>query len=179
MNENLDLTKILEGCPVGTKFYSTIFGEVSFSKIISDDYDDYPIELMVYNKNARSIVANYCEKDGKYSCAYEGECTLFPSKDQRDWSKFERFWDNPNVEELKSEKFNPTTLQPFDKVLARDFLSDDWMADFFEKIEENDVHYNVTCVTCKWAQCIPYNNNTKHLLGTKEDCPEYYKWWEE
>ena len=174
MNENLDLTKILEGCPVGTKFYSTISGEVSFSKIISDDYDDYPIELMVYNKNARSIVANYCEKDGKYSCAYEGDCTLFPSKDQKDWSKFERFWDKS-----KGEKFDINTLQPFDKVLVRDFLSDDWMADFFEKIEKNDIHYNVTCVTCKWIQCIPYNEETKHLLGTREDCLEYYKWWEE
>ena len=25
MNENIDLTKILEGCPAGTMFYSTIF----------------------------------------------------------------------------------------------------------------------------------------------------------
>ena len=28
-------------------------------------------------------------------------------------------------------------------------------------------------------KCIPYNEETKHLLGTKEYCPEYYKWWEE
>ena len=33
MNENLDLTKILEGCPVGTKFYSILQGEVSFINI--------------------------------------------------------------------------------------------------------------------------------------------------
>lgn len=24
-----------------------------------------------------------------------------------------------------------------------------------------------------------YNEETKHLVGTREDCPEYYKWWEE
>ena len=30
MNENLDLTKILKGCPKGTKFYSPIYGEVRF-----------------------------------------------------------------------------------------------------------------------------------------------------
>ena len=75
-------------------------------------------------------------------------------------------------------KFDVETFHPFDKVLVRDFLSDNWMADFFEKIEENDIHYNVTCVTCKWVQCIPYNEDTKHLLGTTNDCPEYYKWWE-
>ena len=45
---------------------------------------------------------------------YNGECTLFPSKDQRDWSKFVRFWDKPKV-----DKFDPKTLQPFDKVLVR------------------------------------------------------------
>ena len=76
-------------------------------------------------------------------------------------------------------KFDENTLKPFDKVLARDYLNDNWMADFFEKIEENDIYYNVTCVTCKWVQCIPYNEDTKHLLGTTNDCPEYYKWWEE
>ena len=76
-------------------------------------------------------------------------------------------------------KFDENTLKPFDKVLARDHLNDNWMADFFEKIEENDIYYNVTCVTCKWVQCIPYNEDTKHLLGTTNDCPEYYKWWEE
>ena len=104
----------------------------------------------------------------------DAECTVFPSKEQWDWSKFVRFWDKPKV-----EKFNVNTLQPFDKVLVRDLLSDNWMADFFEKIEENDVYYNVTCITTQWIQCIPYNEETKHLIGTKEDCPEYYKWWEE
>ena len=77
------------------------------------------------------------------------------------------------------EMFDENTLKPFDKVLARDYLNDNWMADFFEKIEESDIHYNVTCVTCKWVQCIPYNEDTKHLLGTTNDCPEYYKWWED
>ena len=170
MNENIDLTKILEGCPEGTKFYSSIFGEVTFIRL-------YPkakcsIELKVYSKDTDSTVTfSYCS-DGRNNYVFDGECTLFPSKYQRDWSKFERFWDKSEV-----KKFNVNTFQPFDKVLVRDFLSDNWMADFFEKIEENDVHYNVTCITTKWIQCIPYNEETKHLIGTKDDCPEYYKWW--
>ena len=103
-----------------------------------------------------------------------GECALFPSEEQRDWSKFERFWDNPKV-----DTFDVNTLQPFDKVLVRDFLSDNWMADFFEKVEESNMdYYNVTCVTTHWIQCIPYNEETKHLLGKTTDCPDYYKWWE-
>ena len=35
------------------------------------------------------------------------------------------------------------------------------------------------CITGAYMQCIPYNEDTKHLLGTTNDCPEYYKWWEE
>lgn len=26
---------------------------------------------------------------------------------------------------------------------------------------------------------IPYDEKTMHLVGTKDDCPEYYKWWDE
>ena len=34
---------------------------------------------------------------------YSDECLLFPSKDQRDWSKFKRFWDEPKPEESDSK----------------------------------------------------------------------------
>lgn len=45
------------------------------------------------------VEVNYAE-DGRSSCIFDGECTLFPSKDQRDWSKFRRFWDEPKVEKF-------------------------------------------------------------------------------
>ena len=174
MNENLDLTKILDGCPLYTTFYSTIYGDVSFAGISKDSSCSHPIELIGCTKPIKLCTNIYLTKEGKMEYNYEGECTLFPSKDQRDWSKFVRFWDKPKV-----DKFDINTLHPFDRVLVRDFLNEDWMADFFERIDENDVHYNVTCVTSHWEQCIPYNEETKHLLGMREDCPEYYKWWEE
>ena len=169
MNENLDLTKILEGCPEGTEFYHAGWDAVvKFAGI--DLSSSYPIRLKLhhntYNTNGILVVTN----KGTY---YDSECLLFPSKDQRDWSKFERFWDKANI-----QKFDPKTLQPFDKVLVRDFLNEDWMADFFERIDKNAGYYNATCVTSHWEQCIPYNEETKHLLGMREDCPEYYKWWE-
>ena len=167
MNENIDLTKILEGCPKGTKFYSSIFGEVSFVEI-HNCYDKYPIELQAYNKYTHSIVEIDYAEDGRSSCIFDGECTLFPSKDQRDWSKFERFWDKPKV-----EKFDPNTLQPFDRVLIKD--SSFWTADFFSYIAGQYVN----CVGYVGIECIPYNAETEHLLGTEEDCPEYYKWWKE
>lgn len=170
MNENLDLTKILERCPKGTKFYSSIFGEVTFIRVTA--YPFLPIELKVYTKTSEDGLITYVTKDGRKEHDYDGECTLFPSKDQRDWSKFERFWDK-----TKKERFDVNTLQPFDKVLVRD---DDcyWTADLFSHIDEG-INGGICCSCFRWRQCIPYNEETKHLVGTKEGCPEFYKWWEE
>lgn len=171
MNENLDLMKILKGCPKGTKLYSSIFGELSFVAI-HNCYDKYPIELQAYNKSTHSMIeVNYAE-DGRSSCIFDGECTLFPSKDQRDWSKFERFWDKP-----KAKRFDIKTLQPFDKVLAKDGFSSKWTCSFFSHMD-NDVSFPIYCSGGYFKVCIPYNEETKHLVGKTDDCPEYYKWWE-
>ena len=169
MNENIDLTKILEGCPEGTKFYSTTLGEVSFVGICLSS--NYPIVVKAYNKHSVATASESFTIDGRYSWFYDGECTLLPSKDQRDRSKFERFWDKPKV-----EKFDPKTLQPFDKVLTRDNQNERWQCDFFAFMEKL---FPVMCAGIAYKTCIPYNDDTKHLIGTKDDCPEYYKWWEE
>lgn len=168
MNENLDLTKILKGCPDGTKFYSSVFGIVSFYGI--GNSGEYFIKLNAFNKYTGSALIVYYTKDGRDRCDYDGECTLFPSKDQRDWSKFERFWDKPKI-----ERFDPKTFQPFDKILVRN-EGRMWYIDFFVCFDEQKC---VNCIGDRWDYCIPYNEDTKHLLCTKDDCPEYYKWWEE
>ena len=108
MNENLDLTKILEGCPIGTEFYSLIYGKVWL--VCIDLNSDYPIRFSLHNNNTANASVT---KKGTHVIGYNGECTLFPSKDQRDWSKFIRFWDK-----LKKKKFDVNTLQPFNKVLV-------------------------------------------------------------
>ena len=86
MNENIDLTKILEGCPKGTEFYSSIWGTVTFIGIV--DNINYPIRIKSYNKINGESHTQGVTKDGIYCCAYDGECTLFPSRTQRDWAKF-------------------------------------------------------------------------------------------
>ena len=85
MNENIDLTKILKDCPKGWKLYSTIYGEVKFNKI--EERHKYPIVFT-------TIYGNKCETtaEGKHQLHFDGECTLFPSQDQRDWSKFAAPW---------------------------------------------------------------------------------------
>lgn len=172
MNENIDLTEILAGCPVGTEFYHLVFGTVCFAGIEMDTI--YPIKFTMPEYNNMSGVTSA----GLSNIYYKGECVLVPSKDQRDWSKFERFWDKPKI-----DKFDVNTLQPFDKVLVRVDNKSIWEPDFFGYKGENYDTY-VMCISDRilvesWEQCIPYNEETKHLVGTREDCPEYYKWWEE
>lgn len=169
MNENLDLTKILDGCPIGTKFYSTIYGDATFIKLLPNHR--YPVEVKIYTKSTKLSTIISVTNGGQITDCYDGECILFPSKNQRDWSKFERFWDKPKV-----EKFDAKTLQPFDKVLVRDQRGQDWRAELFSHIDDSN---NTAVCCCFWKQCIPYNENTKRLVGTNNDCPEYYKWWEE
>ena len=171
MNENIDLTEILKGCPKGTELYSTIYGKVRFEGI--SNYAESPIEIKFLNKFTNpSLISAYFAKDGRCSSSYDGECTLFPAKDQRDWSKFERFWDKP-----RKERFNPKTLKPFDKVLVRDCNTRNWVCDLFSHIRDKDA-YPYYCVGNYYRCCIPYNDNTKHLAGTNENAPEYYRYWE-
>ena len=170
MNENLDLTKILDGYPEGSELYSPLIGPV---KYVSSDN-------LIITVSAVSILGvsqnYYFTADGKYADALfeNGECLLFPSKDQRDWSKFERFWDKP-----KGGKFDPNTLRPFDRVLVKDYRNDAWVACLFSHKANNSDDGWFICDNTYWNYVIPYNDDTKHLVGTKEDCPEYYKWWEE
>ena len=170
MNENLDLTKILERCPKGTEFYSSTYGKVIFIGVRNTKH--YPIELRYYSDEYESPLITYVTKDGKEWFDCNGECILFPSKDQRDWSKFERFWDKPKV-----EKFDVNTLHPFDKVLTRCDNSEKWDIDLFGYFD--NLYKGVCCLDAYLQMCIPYNEETKHLVGTKNDCPDYYKWWEE
>ena len=164
MNENIDLTKILKNCPKGMKLYTTVWGEVTFDKI-NNKRPDYPINVKP------DIGYINLTKEGCYTNKTDAECILFPSKEQRDWSKFIAPW-------YKKERFDPSTLRPFDRVLAKDFDGITyWTCNFFSHYnKDKDLCY---CVGDPFCVCIPYNDETKHLVGTKEEAPEYYRYWEE
>ena len=168
MNENIDLTKILKDCPEGWEFYSSNVGYAKFVTLDSEN-SNYPIILRIEGKRDISYT-----KEGWFWKDYpDGECTLFPSKDQRDWSKFTAPW-------YKKEKFDPKTFQPFDKVLVRYSRSDKWRCQLFSHILKDD-DYFCACIysSYRYGNCIPYNDDTKHLIGTKKEAPEYYRYWEE
>lgn len=79
---------------------------------------------------------------------------------------------------MKKPKFDPKTLQPFDKVLARS-CEGDWNCMFFSHIVKDNNTYPYACGYGMFTYCIPYNEETKHLVGTTDEAPEYYKYWED
>lgn len=75
-------------------------------------------------------------------------------------------------------KFDPKTLKPFDKVLVRN-KNDFWKCGLFSNINSDACEYKYNCIGSEYCYCIPYNEDTKHLIGITDDAPEYYKYWEE
>lgn len=72
----MNIAEILKYCPKDTELYSPTWGNVKLIEVTS-------------TKVIKIKVCNYTEEltsDGCYSV--KGECVIFPSKDQRDWSQF-------------------------------------------------------------------------------------------
>lgn len=173
MNEDLNLVEVLKDCPKGTLLYSTIYGEVNFDRII--DNPDYPISFTATTKSECkeggeiTITTDSVTKNGLHTINANGECTLFPSKTQRDWSKFK----------VKKPKFDPKTLQPFDKVLIRTFERGMWCASFISVSADKLRGIPDIIGDYDFDIVIPYNEDTKHLAGTSDEAPEYYRYWED
>ena len=157
MNENLNLVELLKNCPKSTVFYSPLLGECEFDHV-SPNY--------VYVMNCG--IGRMFNNNGTF--AYGGiiskEPMLYPSYKERDWSKFK----------IMQPKFNPKTLQPFDKVLARDTDNGEWSAMLFSHINNRGW---IKASGYTWKQIIPYNEETKHLVSTTEEAPEFYRFWED
>ena len=164
MNENLNLVEILKDCPKGTKLYSPLFGEVEFDCV--KESSEYPIRVFLKN----GIDVDFTLEGTMCPSYYDGGCVLFPSKEQRDWSKFKP----------KQPKFDPKTLKPFDKVLVRDDCSDDrWSIQLFSHIIKDEEDCPFACLAYNYRYCIPYNDDTKHLVGTTDNAPEFYRYLED
>ena len=161
MNENLNLVEILKDCPIWAKLYSTVHGNVRFTEIKRNH--EYPVKYITSDGSIGSVTAQ-----GLLCSNLDGECTLFPSKEQRDWSKFK----------VKKPKFDPKTLRPFDKVLVRDCENDMWKVDFYSH-KDADGEFTYVCIGSPYTYCIPYNDDTKHLVGTIDEEPEFYRYCKE
>lgn len=216
--KELNLVKILENAPKGTKLYSPLCGECELDKV-SENF----IYVVVNRGDDKGNIEEIFCSNGMYH-NNRGECVLFPSKENRDWSTFKiekkkesikvgdylrqnatgDLYKVTDIDEVgnklcylkkliyngttedrqltgyyeaeiweyfeKATKFDPNSLKPFDCVLVRDRCK--WHISHFQEISEgvyrveNGMLFDV---------CIPYNEDTKHLLGTDNDVPEFYK----
>lgn len=144
----MNVAEILRGCPSDIRLYSPIYGELSLVSVCSHN-SIYPILCRVL-KSGNAVT--YTE-DGKNNIS-DAESTLFPSRDQRDWSKFE-------IPKTKT-KSKPYQFKPFDRVLARNRDDEFWFCEHFGHIDSDG---SFICAGKKYSQCIPYEGN-EHLLRT-------------
>lgn len=229
-NEEINILKILEDMPKGTKLWTPICGEVDFMGI--NRRSEYPV-LAGIAEHFQLLFTEY----GKRFKTKGAELLLFPSKDMRDWSKFfkeddvlentsdnvfpryvifKKFVDDKyttfeaitriivgsetiksiiqdtlsyskvedeemaleikkkiqNIVDKKPESSAPE-FQPFDKVLVRDYDDQIWTPTFFGVFcQDEGTRYPYDTTHGVYRCCIPYNEKTKHLLGTKEPYTE-------
>lgn len=142
----LNLVEILKDVPLGTELYCTVFGKVRLIQVNIDPESIYPI-LIGRDKNS---VLVHLTKEGKWNDSYPGECILFPSENNRDWSTF---------------KLQSQTFEPFQKVLVRDTGNATWLPEFFGFYDNNNV-FPFRCISGYYRYCIPYH---EELLGTSKD----------
>jgi hypothetical protein len=81
---------------------------------------------------------------------------------------------NQDQWELIPNKFDITTLRPFDRVLVRDEAEENWRIELFSHIQDD--RHKFACYNFKWIQCVPYEGN-EHLLNTTQDCADFYITW--
>ena len=170
----LNLSILLRYMPFGTPLYSTILGDVKLHHV-SKDYIDCPIvvfKVMDKVEHQYTFTANGAYSDFKYT----SECTLFPSKENRDWLKF--YADN-----VDKFKFNPKELKVFDKVLVN--VDNYWMPAVFTYLDYSLKYPRMMCYDKVCRVVIPFNDETKHLVGkfvnstlNSEYTPHKYKYWE-
>lgn len=105
MNENLDLLEVLKDCPVGTELYCSILGPCELIRVGKPNETN---PIFVYSSSIDERGYYSLTRDGRFH-AGGGECILFPSETQRDWSKFgkEPSEEQPVVEEKLTAKDRP------------------------------------------------------------------------
>lgn len=92
----------------------------------------------------------------------------------RVYETYRRTW-NEETKELESPKFDFTSFKPFDKVLVRDCVVGTWRCDLFSHLYRGNIPRKYHLASNENAvYCIPYNDDTSHLVGTTKDTPEYY-----
>ena len=125
--------------------------------VCTDAKNEFPIVALIFNDN-KEVLMDY-NNNGKVSPDEITDLDLFFAIEKKD-------------------KFDPKTLKPFDRVLVRNSKIHIWKCEHFSYFKEG-YNYPFMCSSTSYTFCIPYNDDTKHLIGTSDEAPEYYRYWEE
>lgn len=139
------------------KFFPKI---VVFKKFVDEDYSTFESTCGL---TSETKLVKYSIQSTLSYCKMKNEDSIRIAKEK--------------IDELLKEEEDANspdhTFQPFDKVLVRDSEQDYWKPNLFGfKSKEEDDDYPYATLSCCYAQCIPYNEETKHLLGTTEPYKE-------
>ena len=75
-------------------------------------------------------------------------------------------------------------------MLVRDYSNEKWTTGYFSYIEYDltdsdlrscDGKFKFLVYISGWSNywcVVPYNEETKYLVGTNDEAPEYYRYWE-
>lgn len=133
------------------------------------DGDERDFYYAFYNADDKFAVAEYGNTKVHYSLrsATDSEKQqLFDALAKKD-----KRWDAEKKKVVDLPK--KCVFKPFDKVLCRNSKDDTWEADFFARLTRKEIDYTQSdkylCVGDLWMYCIPYNEETAHLLGTTDE----------
>ena len=162
MNKNLDLTEILKDAPKGTKLWSPIYGDCTLKNIIDKErypHSNYPIVCESVDEYGNKDVVNFTEYGLAISRYPNGECVLFPSKENRDWETFKA----PNTHKH---------FEPFQKVLrsiGHEFGYEVWFADFYSHYDDSTrEHYLASGYVVDDDEIVPFEGNEDKLGQTSK-----------
>ena len=84
--KNLNIADILRDCPSGTELYSLVSGEVILHEVVK--HSDVDVIVCKHKGFSDEAIKDHYLANGAINRV--GECVLFPSKEIRDWKKFEK-----------------------------------------------------------------------------------------
>ena len=164
----MNISEILKYCPKGTKLYSPIWGEVEFIEVASSN------NIVIKSPDGNEVLF-YCS--GAYH--RNGECVLFPSKDQRDWKEFKipvkigdsmmeknsKYRPFANAEECWKEMLKH---QPFGWVKDRNgskfVIENVDSRGFVEVYDEGTCNFNEVFENCTFVDGLPFGAKVEEQL---------------
>jgi len=164
--KGLDISNPIKITAVNPKIYTFRNGSFQYVEIIDKDYELVSVKpkfkigdriRLKENHNYIYTITGISETENKYGC---GVTFVLRFSEQDNW-------------ELVPNKFDVTTLKPFDKVLARCSTLERWRIQLFEKYDKTCKHPFICMGYNKYKQCIPYEGN-EHLFDTTDECDEYF-----